>query len=89
MDVTISGISVGKAYITSNVRIKSKAEESYTFNIKSDFSNLSFADMPKIIGMALSKSVKIGMKGNLKCGKLFVKRSYPVDMTQSVPLKGL
>lgn len=89
MDVTISGISAGKAHLTNNVRIKAKSEHPYTFKVKSDFSGLSLADLPKIIAMGLSKSVKIGLKGNLKGGKLFVKRSYPIDMIQSVPLKGI
>lgn len=89
MDVTLSGINAGIAHITDNVRIKAKSEETYTFKIKSDFSNLNLTDMPKIISMALSKNVKIGLKGNLIGGKLFVKHSYPVDLTQSVPLTGL
>lgn len=89
MDVTISGIDAGKAYLTNNVRIKAKSEQPYTFNVKSDFSKLSLADLPKIISIGLSKSVKIGLKGNLKGGKLFVKRNYPIDMIQTVPLKGI
>ncbi len=88
MDVTISGINAGKAHLTNNVRIKAKSEEPYTFKIKSDFSNLSLTDLPKIIAMGLSKSVNVGLKGNLKSGKLFIKRSYPVDITQNVPLGG-
>lgn len=88
MDVTISGIDAGKAHLTNNVRIKAKSEQAYTFKVKSDFSKLSLADLPKIIAMGLSKSVKIGLKGNLKGGKLFVKKSYPIDMIQSVPLNG-
>lgn len=89
MDVTISGIDAGKAHLTENVRIKAKSEQAYTFKVKSDFSKLSLADLPKIIAMGLSKSVKIGLKGNLKGGKMFLKRSYPIDMIQSVPLKGI
>ncbi len=87
MDVSLSGISAGKAHITKNVRIKAKSEELYTFEIKSDFSNLNLADLPKIISMAMSSQIKITLKGNLKAGKLFVKRSYPVDLTQSVPIR--
>lgn len=89
MDVTLSGINAGKAQLTNNVKIKARSEESYTFNIKSDFSNLSLTDLPKIIAMGLSKSVKIGLKGNLKGGKLFLKCIYPIDMIQSVPLGGI
>ncbi len=88
MDVTISGLNAGKAHLTSNVRIKAKSEESYTFKIKSDFSNLNLMDIPKIIAIGISKSVKIGLKGNLNSGKFFIKKSYPIDMTQTVPIGG-
>jgi len=88
MDVTISGINAGKAQLTNNVRIKGKSEARYAFKVKSDFTNLNIMDIPKIIAMGLSKSVKVGLKGNLKGGKLFVKRSYPVDITENVPLNG-
>jgi LEA14-like dessication related protein len=86
MDVTIGGVKAGKAHLANNVRIKRNSEESYTFHVKSDFTDLSMMDIPKIISMAMSKNVKVGLKGNLNVGKLFVKRIFPVDITQSVPL---
>ena len=88
VDVMLSGMNAGKAHLANNVRIKAHSEESYTFKIKSDFSNLNATDLPKLLSIAMSKNVKVGLKGNLKAGKLFVKRSYPVDISQRVPLSG-
>ena len=87
-DVKVSGINLGKANLTKNVRIKPNSEEVYTFKIKSDFSKLSFTDLPKIMGLATSKNVTISLKGDMKVGKLLVKRKYPIDFTKSVPLSG-
>lgn len=89
MDVAIGGINAGKAQLSNNINVKAKSEETYTFKISSDFSNLSFADMPRLMAMAMKKEVKVGLKGNLKVGKWFYKRSVPVDITQSVPLDGM
>ena len=86
LDVTLSGINAGKAKLSKNVRIRPRSEETYTFHVKSDFSSLSMNDLPKLMGLAMSKNIKVGLKGNLKVGKLFVKKSYPVDMQQSVPM---
>jgi LEA14-like dessication related protein len=86
MDVILSGINAGKAHLSKNVRIKPHSEESYTFHVKSDFSSLSMTDLPKLMGLAMSKNVRVGLKGNLKVGKLFIRKSYPVEMNQSVPL---
>lgn len=86
LDVTLSGISGGKAHLAKNVRIKGNSEQSYTFIIKSDFSGLTMNDLPKLMSLAKSKNVRVGLKGHLRAGKFFIKRSYPVDMSQSVPM---
>lgn len=86
LDATFSGMNVGKARITNNVKIKANSEEAYTFNVTSDFSKLSIAELPSLLSIATSRSIKVGLKGNLRVGKLLVKKSYPVDMVKSVPL---
>jgi LEA14-like dessication related protein len=86
LDATFSNMNVGKAILTNNVKIKANTSQAYTFNIKSDFSKLSIAELPNLLSIATSKSIKVGLKGNLRVGKLLVKRNYPVDMVKSVPL---
>ncbi|MBL7884351.1 MAG: LEA type 2 family protein [Bacteroidia bacterium] len=86
LDATFSNMNVGKAKLTNNVKIKGNSTQAYTFNIKSDFSKLSMAELPNLLSIATSRSIKVGLKGNLKVGKLLVKKNYPVDMVKSVPL---
>ncbi len=86
LDATFSNMNVGKAILTNNVKIKANTSQAYTFNIKSDFSKLSMAELPNLLSIATSKSIKVGLKGNLRVGKLFVKKNYPVDMVKSVPM---
>ena len=86
MDATLNGLNAGKALLTNNVRIKPNSEEVYIFKIKSDFSQINMADLPKIFSLAMSKNVKVGLKGDLKVGKFLVRKSFPVDITKNVPL---
>jgi len=86
LDATFSGMNVGKASITKNVKIKANSEQEYTFNVKSNFSKLSAGELPNLLSIAMSRSIKVGLKGNLKAGKLFVKKDYPVDMVKTIPL---
>lgn len=86
MDVSLNGLNAGVAHLTDHVRIKSNSEESYTFRIKSDFSNLSLTDLPQLLSIATSRNVKVSLKGNLLVGKFFYKRSIPVEVNQMVPL---
>jgi LEA14-like dessication related protein len=86
MDATLNGINAGKACLTNNIRIKPNSEESYVFNVKSDFSQLNMMELPRLMSVAMGKSAKVALKGNLKVGKFLIKRSYPVDMSKSIPL---
>ena len=89
LDATLNDMNAGKASLSKNVRIKANSEQTYTFKVKSDFSSLSLAELPKLLAMAKSKNAKVGLKGNLKAGKLFIKKSFPVDISKNVPLDGL
>jgi LEA14-like dessication related protein len=86
LDATFSNMNVGKAILTNNVKIKANTSQAYTFNIKSDFSKLSMAELPNLLSIATSKSIKVGLKGNLRVGKMLLKKNYPVDMVKSVPM---
>jgi LEA14-like dessication related protein len=86
MDATINGINAGKARLTNNIRIKPHSERPYTFNIKSDFSSLNMMELPKLMAAVMNKNAKVGLKGDLKVGKLFMKKRFPVDMSRSIPM---
>lgn len=86
LDAALNGMNAGKAVLTNNIRIKPNSEDVYVFKIASNFSNLTLTDLPKLMSILNSKSAKIGLKGNLKVGKLFYRRSYPVDFSKTVPL---
>jgi LEA14-like dessication related protein len=88
LDASLNGMNTGKAKLLNNIRIKANAEESYIFKVKSDFTSMSLMDLPRLMSLASSRNIKVGLKGNLRVGKLFMKRNYPVDFMQSVPLNG-
>lgn len=85
LDVTVNGINLGKVFISEKIKINANTEKVYTFTLKSDFSNLNVS-LPQLLSMATSKSLKISIKGELKGGAFLVKKSYPIDITQTVPL---
>lgn len=84
--VTYSGVPLGMAKLAKKVRIKKNSEETYSFNIKSDFSKVNIADIMKILQGASFRS-EVGVKGDLKAGKLFYRRKIPVDVKEKISLK--
>ncbi|PBQ32500.1 hypothetical protein CNR22_12190 [Sphingobacteriaceae bacterium] len=84
-DVTYSGVYLGKAKLTKRVHINANAEETYSFNLKNDFKGANIMDVMKLLsGAAFKNSVEV--KGNLKVGKLFVRKKIPVDIKERINL---
>ncbi|MEW6468254.1 MAG: LEA type 2 family protein [Bacteroidota bacterium] len=83
-DVSVNGMAVGRGGIDKKMRIRANSDDAHTFTVSSDFSKLSFADLPKIMKLANSKSASIGLKGFIKAGKIFYKKTFEVDRTENV-----
>ena len=84
-DVTYSGIYLGKARLTKKVHINGNAEETYSFNLKSDFKNVNLTDVIRLLG-GTSKKGTLEIKGDLKAGKFYLKKKFPVDVKEKVSL---
>ncbi len=85
-DVSYSGVYLGKARLTEKVFIKGKAEETYSFNLKSDFKNVNLADVIKLLNGASNKGL-LEVKGDLKAGKLLIRKKFPVDVKEKLSLE--
>ena len=68
------------------VKIKANSDEVSEFHIKSDFSKLGFADMASILPIVTSKKVDLGLKGNVKAGKWYYKKKFPIELRKTIPL---
>jgi LEA14-like dessication related protein len=86
MNVTINGLDVGTATLAENVKIKGNSEDVYTFKVKSDFSKISMTELPKLMAIAFSKNVTVGIKGDLKVGKGLIQKKIPVEIAEKVKL---
>lgn len=84
-DVHYSGIYLGKAKLTKRVHIKGNAEKVYSFNLSNDFKEADVNDVMKLLGGAIFKNT-IEIKGNLRVGKVFIKKKFPVAIKERVRL---
>jgi len=85
-ETTINDISVGKVGLTKKVRIKANSDEKETFHIKSDFSKLGFGDLAKVMPMVSSGRATIYLKGNVRAGKWFYKKKFPIELKKTISL---
>jgi LEA14-like dessication related protein len=85
-DVKYSGIALGRAKLHKRVRIRGNAEEVYAFKLKSDFQNVNLLDIMKLLNGATFRN-EVEVKGDLRAGKLFFRKSLPVDLKEKITLQ--
>lgn len=83
-DVIYSGIHLGKAKLSKRVPIAANTEKTYSFNLKSDFKDANPMDIIKLMGGG-GKSI-IEVTGDLKAGKFYLKKRFPVKIKQKVDM---
>ena len=85
-DVTYAGVKLGTATLSKKVRIKAREERDYAFRLESDFGSATLSDVMKVLNSA-SRRERLDVKGDLRAGRLFVRRKFPVALSEPVHLK--
>jgi LEA14-like dessication related protein len=83
-DVTFSGIRLGKAKLNKRVHLNASSEKVYSFKLNSKLSELNPLDILRLLN--LENLGKIEINGDLKVGKFFVKKNFPVSYTDKVKI---
>jgi LEA14-like dessication related protein len=84
-DITYSGVYIGKAKLIKKVKIQGNEEKTYSFVLRNDFKEVNLLDVMKLLSGATFKNM-LEVKGELKVGKLFIKKRIPIDMKEKVGL---
>lgn len=81
-DVIYSGIRLGKARLHKRVHIDGHSEKVYTFQLRSNFGELNLLDATKLLN--ISNHGMIELNGNLKAGKFYLKKRFPVNFKEKI-----
>lgn len=76
-DVIFSSLNLGKAKLKKRVHIDSNCEKGYIFELNTSFTGMNLLDLTKLISGSNLGSLQV--KGDLKVGKMWVKKKFPVD----------
>lgn len=84
-DITYSGVYVGKAKLLKRVHISAREEKTYSFVLRNDFKDVNLLDVMKLLSGATFKNL-LEVKGELRVGKLFIKKRILIDRKEKVGL---
>lgn len=85
-DATLNGMEAGTVKLDKNVRIAGNSDGTPEFHIKSDFSKLGLGNIAGIMAMVTSKTAVVTLKGNIKVGKWYYKKKFPVEFKKMINL---
>ena len=83
-DIKVNDIAIGKAKTRKKIVIPANSEVGEVLYLKSNFSNIGYFDIPKVIKSVQSKNINLSIKGNLKSGRFVGKTKNPVNMTDTI-----
>ena len=84
LNANVNGLDLGQLKINKKIHIGANSDNPHTFTLSSDLSKLSVADLPKLMLLGKSKNANINIKGQLKIGKWFYKKTFDVDRSEKV-----
>jgi hypothetical protein len=77
------GLIWAKAKLKKRVHIDGNSEKDYAFNLKSSFKDMNMMDVMKLAGSG-GLHGNVTVKGDLKAGKFYLKKKFPVNEKHSV-----
>lgn len=83
-DVAFSGMRLGKASLHKRVHIAANCEKVYSFKLKSGFGELNIMDVTRLLSGG--NWGKVEVKGDLKVGKLLVRKKVQVNFSEKINL---
>ena len=83
-EVIFSGIRLGKAKLNKRVHIDGKTEKVYKFKLNSKIADMNPLDALRLLN--IDNLGKIEIKGELKAGKFYFKKKFPVNYADKVKL---
>lgn len=86
LDVSINGTPMGKAKLLNKVKIPGNSNEVHTFRIKSEFKNVLSGALGSLLSIMTSKSLQVGVKGEVKGGNLLIRKKYPVELNERISI---
>lgn len=85
-DANVNGIDIGQVKMDKKVRIKANSDNTSGFHVKTDFSKLGMKDLANVIGLVASKNATVTLKGEVRVGKWYYKKRFPVEFKKTINL---
>ena len=85
--IKLNDMPVGKAKVKKRVVIPANSQVEEVLYLKSNFSDLGFSDIPKVIKTVQNKNINLSVSGDIKSGRFLHKTKNLVNMTDTINME--
>ncbi len=82
-DVYFGDLYLGKAKLKKRIRVGANSDSEHTFKLEGKFKDMSLLQLTSLLS---GKSKSLVLKGNLKVGKFFYRKNFPIDRKEKIDL---
>lgn len=82
-DVYFGDLYLGKAKLKKRIRVGANSDSEHTFALEGKFKDMSLLQLTSLLS---GKSQALVLKGNIKAGKFFYKKKFPIDRKEKIGL---
>ena len=86
VDLYLNGANVGKATLDSAVVLEKRSSRTYDIPLHARFDGKGGTALITIMGAVLSGETRIGAKGTVAASAFLLKKRFPFDVEERVPL---
>lgn len=82
-DVYFGDLYLGKAKLKRKIRVGANSDSEHTLALEGKFKDMSLLQLTSLLS---GTSRSLVLKGNLKVGKFFYKKKFPIDRSEKIGL---
>jgi LEA14-like dessication related protein len=86
LHLTLNNNELGTAKIKDRVVIPKRSENSYTFEIETNYSRMALASIPSLVNIAKTKNVELKLTGDVKVRSMGISKKFPIDIVERIDL---
>lgn len=86
LSVKLNNTDLGVASIKGKTKIKARSEEEHKLIVHSEFSSLFSGGLLSLIALVQKKSLDVALKGDIKTGTFFYRKTFPVNLKENISL---
>jgi len=83
LQVYVNNSNVGKIDVPDTIELPKKSEKEYFLHLQTNYQQV-FNSLGSLLTMFAKRSAEVTIKGEIKAGAYFIRKTFPVNVTENI-----